>query len=483
MCVTVCVFTWGGAGTGKMAANWALLLPSVKRQRQHWVQAAVADAATCQLRQLPVEAVASCQLHFLLDYAAWRIAATRKLFVCKLTSDSAAPTMSLLLSLVSYLLSPPSLSTPLSLLVPLSYTHLSPACSLASSSLLCVFRCLAFASLAAIHLLHLACTNTQMPAPSSPPLLHPPLPACHIPAIPAPILIAIANRCQNASMQSAALRSCCLPCHSPLFLQYLPPSLVFLFLYTCCSCCSLCSLFLLLLLPSCSCCSLTNCVASSLSRQAPRRTCCHLAAMRQLLLSLPLRWLWQVESRLGWSNCESYQDDQGVNKFIQSFIETNWLTDDDDDDGDDDDDAQEWGKWVSDRDRQTGRTCHSGSGSNNKAQHACQSGYLSRSSAHPFNFCLHFKSCVWAAMSDELPLYTPAPPPSPAALPPPHDCCPTLVACQLCCNSVYFVIRQRRRIFGMQMPEMETEMETETEKETDTGHPILGQCITITGHK
>lgn len=262
-----------------------------------------------------------------------------------------------------------------------------------------------------------------------------------------------------------------------------PPSLVFLFLYTCCSCCSLCSLFLLLLLPSCSCCSLTNCVASSLSRQAPRRTCCHLAAMRQLLLSLPLRWLWQVESRLGWSNCESYQDDQGVNKFIQSFIETNWLTDDDDDDGDDDDDAQEWGKWVSERDRQTGRTCHSGSGSNNKAQHACQSGYLSRSSAHPFNFCLHFKSCVWAAMSDELPLYTPAPPPSPAALPPPHDCCPTLVACQLCCNSVYFVIRQRRRIFGMQMPEMETEMETETEKETDTGHPILGQCITITGHK
>lgn len=89
----------------------------------------------------------------------------------------------------------------------------------------------------------------------------PPRPACRIPAIPAPILIAIANRCQNASMQSAALRSCCL----------LPLSLLLhfqsLFLFTCCSCCSLCSLFLLLLLlPSCSCCSLTNCVASSLGK-------------------------------------------------------------------------------------------------------------------------------------------------------------------------------------------------------------------------
>lgn len=38
---------------------------------------------------------------------------------------------------------------------------------------------------------------------------------------------------------------------------------------------------------------------------------------------------------MGWSKSErlrAYQDDQGVNKFIQSFIETNWLTDDDDDD-------------------------------------------------------------------------------------------------------------------------------------------------------
>jgi len=34
----------------------------------------------------------------------------------------------------------------------------------------------------------------------------------------------------------------------------------------------------------------------------------------------------------GWSWVgPNYQDDQGVNKFIQSFIETNWLTDDDDD--------------------------------------------------------------------------------------------------------------------------------------------------------
>lgn len=90
----------------------------------------------------------------------------------------------------------------------------------------------------------------------------PPLPARRIPAIPAPILIAIANRCQNASMQSAALRSCCLLPSLPS--SSTPP----LFLFTCCcSCCSLCSLFLLLLLlPSCSCCSLTNCVASSLDK-------------------------------------------------------------------------------------------------------------------------------------------------------------------------------------------------------------------------
>lgn len=93
------------------------------------------------------------------------------------------------------------------------------------------------------------------PLPSDTP---PPLPACRIPAIPAPILIAIANRCQNASMQSAALRSCCLL--PPFPSSSTPP----LFLFTCCS---LCSLFLLLLLlPSCSCCSLTNCVASSLDK-------------------------------------------------------------------------------------------------------------------------------------------------------------------------------------------------------------------------
>lgn len=117
-------------------------------------------------------------------------------------------------------------------------------------------------------LLLLACTNTQMPAPSAPSLL-PPFPACRIPAIPAPILIAIANRCQNASMQSAALRSCCLPFHSPFFLNSPPPAPPLLF--TCCSCCSLCSLFLLLLLlPSCSCCSLTNCAASSLSEDKPQ---------------------------------------------------------------------------------------------------------------------------------------------------------------------------------------------------------------------
>lgn len=151
----------------------------------------------------------------------------------------------------------PSRSLSLLLPLPLCFTHLSPPCWLASSSLLCVFRCLAFASLAAILLL--ACTNTRMPA--TPSYTPPPLPACRIPAIPAPILIAIANRCQNASMQSAALRSCCL----------LPLSLLLhfqsLFLFTCCSCCSLCSLFLLLLLlPSCSCCSLTNCVASSLDK-------------------------------------------------------------------------------------------------------------------------------------------------------------------------------------------------------------------------
>lgn len=35
-------------------------LPSVKRQRRHWVEAAVADAASCQL---PVEAVASCTFY------------------------------------------------------------------------------------------------------------------------------------------------------------------------------------------------------------------------------------------------------------------------------------------------------------------------------------------------------------------------------------------------------------------------------------
>lgn len=108
--------------------------------------------------------------------------------------------------------------------------------------------------------------SSSSPAPIreclAPSYTPPPLPACRIPAIPAPILIAIANRCQNASMQSAALRSCCLL--PPLPSSSIPP----LFLFTCCcSCCSLCSLFLLLLLlPSCSCCSLTNCVASSLDK-------------------------------------------------------------------------------------------------------------------------------------------------------------------------------------------------------------------------
>lgn len=94
-------------------------------------------------------------------------------------------------------------------------------------------------------LLLLACTNTQMPAPS-PPLLTP-FPACRIPAIPAPILIAIANRCQNASMQSAALRSCCLPFHSPFFLNSPPPwssPAAPAAAYAPCSCCCCCLLVL-----------------------------------------------------------------------------------------------------------------------------------------------------------------------------------------------------------------------------------------------
>lgn len=137
--------------------------------------------------------------------------------------------------------SPPSL---LSSLTP------CPARSVASSSLLCVFRCLAFASLAAI----LASTNTNA-VEEQLPLSLSTLPRSAY-RIPAPIQIAIANRCQNASMQSAALRSCCLhllscSCSLQLPPPALPAAAAFLFLLQF---------------------NKLRCVA----RQAPRRTCCHL---------------------------------------------------------------------------------------------------------------------------------------------------------------------------------------------------------------
>ncbi|EDX07640.1 GD25403 [Drosophila simulans] len=54
-------------------------------------------------------------------------------------------------------------------------------------------------------------------------------------------------------------------------------------------------------------------------------------------INVPIRLIlrWQQRKNLlllllAWAG-PNYQDDQGVNKFIQSFIETNWLTDDDDD--------------------------------------------------------------------------------------------------------------------------------------------------------
>lgn len=52
-------------------------------------------------------------------------------------------------------------------------------------------------------------------------------------------------------------------------------------------------------------------------------------------ITVPIRLIFSWQQRknlllLVWAG-PNYQDDQGVNKFIQSFIETNWLTDDDDD--------------------------------------------------------------------------------------------------------------------------------------------------------
>lgn len=101
-------------------------------------------------------------------------------------------------------------------------------------------------------------SRSSCPAPCP----HPLPTLCSAYRIPAPILIAIANRCQNASMQSAALRSCCLRLLASscllLLLHLLPPDphplplpAAFLFLLQ----------FYKL-----------RCV----SRQAPRRTCCHL---------------------------------------------------------------------------------------------------------------------------------------------------------------------------------------------------------------
>lgn len=118
---------------------------------------------------------------------------------------------------------PLSHSTPLSLSLcpPFLYSSLPSLISGLVQPTLC-FSVLGICFARSNPLLLLACTNTQMPTPSA--TLLPPFPACRIPAIPAPILIAIANRCQNASMQSAALRSCCLPFHSPFFLNSPFPS-------------------------------------------------------------------------------------------------------------------------------------------------------------------------------------------------------------------------------------------------------------------
>lgn len=106
-----------------------------------------------------------------------------------------------------------------------------------------------------------------------------------------------------------------------------------------------------------------------------------------------------------------------MNKFIQSFIETNWLTDDDDDDGDDDDDDDDAGgarvraRWTS---------CHSGK----QAQHAQLVNLVAAC-------ILHFKSCVWAG---QIFLFLTS------------ISAPFLVACPLCSNSAYFVIRGGKRL-------------------------------------
>lgn len=75
-----------------------------------------------------------------------------------------------------------------------------------------------------------------------------------------------------------------------------------------------------------------------------------------------------------------------MNKFIQSFIETNWLTDDDDDDGDDDD-----GDGVGDRD---------GVASASEMDKLPQWQWQQAQHAQLVNlvaaYVLHFKSCVWA---------------------------------------------------------------------------------------
>lgn len=179
----------------------------------------------------------------------------QKVVRLRLTSDSAAPTMSLLLSVSLAVLSLPS---PCSSLFPsLSAQH---------------DRWPRPAYFVFFGAWHLPRSQQSSPAPirmpsrsSCPASALPPLPTLRSAyRIPAPILIAIANRCQNASMQSAALRSCCLRLLASscllLLLHLLPPdphplplpaAAAFLFLLQ----------FYKL-----------RCV----SRQAPRRTCCHL---------------------------------------------------------------------------------------------------------------------------------------------------------------------------------------------------------------
>lgn len=109
---------------------------------------------------------------------------------------------------------------------------------------------------------HLRCLQQLILAPDS---VLAPVPApVHAPS-PIPIAMRGLNadrnrkRCQNASMQSAALRSCCL--FHP-FSSLCNNNCSFSFSFSC-------SIFLLL--SSCSCSSLTNCAAFG---QDGRRTCC-----------------------------------------------------------------------------------------------------------------------------------------------------------------------------------------------------------------